>query len=382
MAITRRAVLKTGVASVLIIGGTGAWLSTQTSRSAREPWKNAREGFGDPRLDVLAYAILAPNPHNMQPWQIHLDGDDAFRVFADPERLLPETDPPSRQITIGFGAFLELVRQAAAERGLRADIDPFPEGQPYPVLDDRPVAHVRLVPDAAVGRDPLFANALDRHTQRAPFDMTRPVDDDVLERVQAQSVSGVESGRSLDPALMSTLRELTADAWVAEWENDATRRESIHVTHIGSAEVSAKPWGISLDGPLLGTLGAVGLLSRPAMDTPGEVSYDETLATYQAACHSAMGYLWLSTPSNTRRAQVDTGAAWVRLHQGATREGLAFHPLSQALQEFPAMAVFYERIHALLAPAGHTLQMLARVGYAASATPSPRESLESKLVAV
>ena len=46
------------------------------------------------------------------------------------------------------------------------------------------------------------------------------------------------------------------------------------------------------------------------------------------------------------------------------------------------MAGHYERAHALLAPeTGHTVQMLARLGYAGSIGPSPREPLESKLIA-
>ena len=43
-------------------------------------------------------------------------------LFCDLDRRLPVTDPQDRQITIGLGAFLELMRMAAAQDGLRADI--------------------------------------------------------------------------------------------------------------------------------------------------------------------------------------------------------------------------------------------------------------------
>ncbi|MFT4767662.1 MAG: hypothetical protein ACI8RN_000791 [Glaciecola sp.] len=93
-----------------------------------------------------------------------------------------------------------------------------------------------------------------------------------------------------------------------------------------------------------------------------------------------MVHVWSTTAANTRLDQLRAGATWVRLHQAATREGLAFHPLSQALQEFPAMADFYRQAHEELAPLGHTLQMLVRLGYAATSGPAPREPLMSKLI--
>ena len=140
--ISRRALLITGGASVLVLGGGAAGLMAMSNiDEVREPWRAAEAGFGDVRLNALAYAILAPNPHNRQPWQIELKGDDAMTLYCDLNRLLPETDPPNRQITIGLGAFLELLRQASAEQGYRAEIDPFPEGEPYPNLDARPIAH-------------------------------------------------------------------------------------------------------------------------------------------------------------------------------------------------------------------------------------------------
>jgi heterotetrameric sarcosine oxidase gamma subunit len=41
-----------------------------STASATEPWRRAGQSLGDPRLDALAYAILAPNPHNRQPWTV------------------------------------------------------------------------------------------------------------------------------------------------------------------------------------------------------------------------------------------------------------------------------------------------------------------------
>lgn len=382
--ISRRALLTTGTASVVLFGLGGTWWATTgPARTAREPWSTATEGFGDPRLDVLAYAILAPNPHNMQPWQIALGEGAEFTVFCDLDRLLPETDPPNRQITIGFGCFLELVRQSAAEFGLRADISYFPEGEAWPLLDRRPVAHVELVEDLSVRPDPLFSSVLDRRTNRLPFDTSRQVDTGALAELQAGTVDGVEILATADAALVDELRTLTTDAWSVEWDTASTRRESIEVMRIGKAEVDAKPYGLSIDDRLTSTIGLLGLMSPEALDNPKSSAYRESFKFYERACASAMAFVWSTTPSNTRRAQLEAGRAWVRTQLLANALGLSFHPLSQALQEFPEMAEHYKRAHELLSSnGGYTVQMLARLGYASSVGPAPRQALESKLLPV
>ncbi len=379
---TRRLVLKTA-GSVLIITAAGGvlWGATRTSTSAREPWSRVTEGFGDVRLNILAYAILAPNPHNMQPWQVRLDDALAFSVFCDLDRLLPETDPPSRQITIGFGCFLELARQAAAEAGYRADIEYYPEGEHGESIDARPVARVSLVPDAELAPDPLFASALHRRTNRFGYDTDRAVDAESLDTITAATVPGVIADATASADEVEVLRQLTVDAWHAEWSNAATRRESIEVTRLGKREVTEAPWGITLDGAFNSTLAAVGVLNREGMDDPETAAYRESAAFYEAGCRSAMAFVWSSTATNTRQDQLEAGRAWIRMQQAATEAGLAFQPLSQALQEFPAMAAHYERAHELLAAEdGATVQMLARLGYARDVGPAPREPLESKLI--
>lgn len=378
---TTRRILLWSAGSAIIIGSAGGagWALTRTPLKAIEPWRRAGESFGDPRLDALAYAILAPNPHNMQPWRATLEGDDAFTLFADLQRLLPETDPPNRQITIGFGCFLELFRQAAAEKGYAATIVPFPDGEPFPALDARAVARVTLVKDTAAARDPLFAAALSRRTNRAPYDMRRP-DDSALGAVVA---AGGEGANIVEPSLDADIKALARKAWEIEWGLDRTRRESINLMRIGKREIEAKPDGLFLGGPMLEALAAAGLLTREDMDRKGSTGYEQSLTLYNAAIDASPAFVFLTTAANTRADQLSAGRAWVRMQQAATLLGLGLQPLSQALQEFPEMAGPYGRAHALLAPtASATVQMLSRIGYAKPpANPAPRRQVETIIVA-
>lgn len=379
---TRRTILQTGAAAIVILGaGAALWSLTRAPKRAREPWSKAGASFGDARLDALAYAILAPNPHNMQPWRVRLDGDDALTVFCDPARLLPQTDPPNRQITIGFGCFLELLRQAAANKGARAETTPFPQGEPQPNLDERPVATVKFVADPTVSPDPLFAAALMRRTNRAPF-TNKPVDNAAFDRILAASIAGVIASGAIKGERIMELRALAKDAWEIEWALDRTRRESIAVTRIGKAEIDAAPWGLSLGGPLIEAVAAAGVITRDNMDVPGKAAYEQSIEFYDKAIDSAAAFVWTSTAANSRADQLRAGAAWIRMQQAAALEGVAFHPLSQALQEFPEMAPAYDRAHEMLAhQRGATVQMLARLGYADAPPPSPREPLTSKIIA-
>lgn len=379
---SRRKVLFTGAASAVIIGG-GLFaydIFSPSLAEAREPWRQAAEGFGDPRLDILAYAILAPNPHNKQPWLIELIGEDRIRITADLDRMLPETDPPCRQITIGFGAFLELLRMAAAEKGYRAETTPFPAGEPHPVLDDRPIADIRLVREPGIATDPLFDRVLERHTNREQYE-PRPVTDRQFAAMRAALPQGVALDWANTAETVALLKDIATDAWLVEYTTPHTLQESIDVMRIGADEAVANPDGIILDGPMIEAAHNLGMVTRDKLADPDSYAFAEGITMYTALIDASPSMFWLHTPDNSRATQLATGAAWLRVQLAATREGLAMQPLSQVLQEFPEMAEHYARLHDHLgidAPA--RVQGLFRIGHAPAIEPSPRWPLTSRLV--
>lgn len=380
---TRRAILKTAGGAVVVFGaGAAAWSLTRAPETARAPWSKAGTSFGDIRLDCLSYAILAPNPHNMQPWRVRLDGVDALTVFCDPARLLPETDPPNRQITIGFGCFLELLRQAARARGVRIETAPFPEGEPQPALDARPVATVKFPPPTEEAGDPLFAAALTRRTNRARYE-ARAVSESALAEIiaAAAGAEGLVAGATGEAARVDALKALAADAWSIEWGLARTRRESIAVTRIGKRAIDAAPFGLAINGPVPDAAALAGFFTREGMDVEGSPAYRQTLDFYLKAVAATPAFLWISTAANARADQLAAGAAFIRMQQRASLLGVAVHPVSQALQEFREMAPAYDRAHEMLAhQEGATVQMLARLGHAPPPPPAPREPLEAKLI--
>ena len=67
----------------------------------------------DLRRWIVAHAILAPHSHNLQSWLVDLRTPDEIGLRCDRARLLPVTDPFSRQIMMSHGTFLELLVLAA-----------------------------------------------------------------------------------------------------------------------------------------------------------------------------------------------------------------------------------------------------------------------------
>lgn len=374
----RKFITLMGGGIVLAAGGAAGYAVTRQPEDALKPWANAGVSYSDPRKKALSYAILAPNPHNRQPWLIDLSRPDQMVLFVDTDRLLPHTDPFNRQITIGLGCFLELLRMAAADDGFDVVFDLFPEGEDAARLDQRPVAIAIFIKDPAVKRDPLFAHVFERRSLKEPYDMTRPVASAALARIEDTIPEGV--GSTNDPVRVDELRKLTHEAMRIEVETPHTFKESVDLFRIGHAEIEANPDGIDFSGPLFEGMHLTGLFTREQTLDTSSSAYAQGMDAVLESADTAMAHIWLVTLGNTRIDQIHAGRDWLRINLATTAEGLGTQPMSQALQEYSEMAGLYEKTHAMLAPEGGTVQMLARLGYAAPVPPSPRWPLDAKII--
>ena len=366
MGMSRRATLG------LIGGGTilaasaaiGGFVATRSPKKAFAPWAAAGD-YSEPRRRALSYALLAPNPHNRQPWLVDLREEGVVVIHRDKQRELPETDPFARQLTIGMGCFLELMIIAAAETGHTVDLDLFPEG------DDGPIAKARFKEGAKP--DPLFAHVLDRRSCKEPFDL-RSLPTDAIETLAALAEIITEPDRVND------LRDLTWEAYKTEVMTPHTMKESVDLMRFGKAEIDASPDGIDLGGPFLETLMLAGILTRESLLDPQSSGFQEGMRIYQEMLAATPAYAVVTTEGNTRADQIAAGRRWLRLNLMTTSSGLALHPISQALQEFPEMRAHYQRAHEMLAKPGETVQMLGRLGYGPVVSASPRWPLESRII--
>ncbi|WP_374130839.1 hypothetical protein [Sphingomonas sp. 28-62-20] len=376
MPLSRRSIIlgASGV-GLALVGGGAAWRVMRTPTTAIAPWTIDPRRPADPRLDALRYAILAPNPHNRQPWLIELVGSDRVLLRCDLDKRLPETDPFDRQIIMGFGTFIEVARIAAAERGYAIDVTPFPAGEPQPRLDQNPVAQLVFRKDPDITHDPLFSAITHRHTNRALYAPAPPTP------AQLRAVARENVVTSADPALLAQMRPLAVRAMTIETVTHRTFMESVDLMRIGADEMNANPDGLPIGGPIVEALQAVGMLNQKLIADPNTDAFKMGLKQVQDSCGSIPALLWITTPGNSRAEQLEAGRRYVRAQLRATTLGLAMHPLSQSLQEYPEMTADYARVHRLLGASGsERVQMLARIGTAPPTLPAPRWPLEKHLV--
>jgi hypothetical protein len=374
----RRFIALAGGGAVLAAAPLAACSPTYPPAAVRA-WQ-AQTQTSDVRRWMLAHALLAPNPHNRQPWIADLQREGEITLVCDGERLLPETDPFGRQILIGYGAFIELAVIAAAERGHRVRVEAFPDGEPEPreLPGARVVARLKIERDAGLPKDPLFAQIHRRHTHKGAYDNARAVPAAIWQVLQARAAEkGLLAGVVTDAEPMSQVRRITRESFEAEILTPRTYLESARLMRIGPNEIEKNRDGIALMSTMVRVMSTLGVFDRFEVPQRGSSNYKRVMDRWLAH-ETGSGYFWIASRGNSRGMQLDSGRAYVRAHLHATAHGVDMHPLSQALQEFAEVKPQYDALKTLLgfgAP-GSTVQMLARVGYAdVPAVASPRREL-------
>jgi hypothetical protein len=295
---------------------------------------------------------------------------------------------------MGAGAFLELLSMAAAKIGYQTDIQLLPEDESvsqHPLV--KPIARIRFSKAGAIAVSPLFEAILRRRTERGAYDPARPITEIQLvameDAVRGMNVRfGVEGsvqGGMANKAKLEEIRRIVRDGWRVEMTTENTFMESMRLMRIGGAEIDRHRDGIAMPSAAFLAADKLGLFNRSVYPGADSMAIKSQLQRFDDLTASTPSYLWLTTSTNTRAAQIEAGRAYVRLNLAGTLLGLAMHPNEQALQEFPEMASNYRAIHKLLAPgqAGGTVQMLARLGPlpqgVAVSEPAPRRGLQAHL---
>ena len=374
------------VSAATATGLSGCALSSAFPAQALEAWAGPG-AEPDLRRWALGYAILAPNSHNRQPWLVDLSTPNAITLYVDRERMLPMTDPWFRQIVVSQGTFLESLVIALRERGVEPVIKLFPQGEFKPrEVDGRPVAQISWASASAVKKDPLFAQLLKRHTAKVDYDITQPVAADTVKRLKTVLTdASINFGSTLDTAQIAALRTLCWQSAKVELLTPRTVMESIKLTRVGPGEILQHRDGISINAMVPRLAAMVGAFDRSNPPAEGSTAYKQMMSRFEGHSNTAMGFVWLSTPTarhaangTMRSAEVSAGRAYMRLQLKATELGLQIHPMSQAPQEFAEMQPSYDEMHQRLVgkPATEeTVQMFCRIGYCAPQQHTPRRAL-------
>ncbi|HVZ46174.1 MAG TPA: twin-arginine translocation pathway signal protein [Ramlibacter sp.] len=302
----------TGGAAALAAGADTTACSADLPAEAVAAWRGPPADEPDIRRWALGYAILAPHSHNLQSWRADLRTPGELVLTCDPERLLPQTDPYSRQIMMSHGTFLELLDIAAGARGWRTEIALFPDGEFDPRrIDGRPVARVRFEHDAAQKRDPLFEQIVRRHTNREAYEprVPEPAALRAIEQAVAGSAMRVGFTTSAQPDLVEHHRAIALDAWRIELQTPRTILESLRVMRIGPKEIAEHRDGLSANGWPLRALTALGMFDRSKAPGPRDYAVTSQVDDFRGKLAATPAFFWMVSEGNDRRTQVNAGRA-------------------------------------------------------------------------
>jgi len=342
-------------------------------------WTPVTGNEKDIRLKLLSYAILSANPHNTQAWIIQMTGPLSFDLYVDPERLLPETDPYYRQIHIGQGSFLETLSIAASGFQYQANIDYFPQGMyGNQALLNKPVASINLVKQQTKKTDPLFSQLLLRHSNK------RNYSNQGLNQAEKTAIQEFHGRNNEFPLTIvdstqakAHMAKILPQSMAVEITDRAREMETIHMFRFNDNEVKKYR-----DGFGIAQSGKTGIkklivenlfLSRQATEKDPSAFGLEALNMTQTAADTTNTFAWISSATNTRLDQVKVGRSYCRMNLQTSAMGLAQHPMSQVLQEYPAMLPLQADFKKAFAiEENDTIQMLFRLGHAAPTMHSPR----------
>ncbi len=336
------------------------------------------DAFDSPIVEALRYGITAPSAHNTQPWRIELISAAEARLYMDPERLLPATDPPGRQVHMSHGTFLEVIAIAATHFGYRADIEILPDGpMPYEQFGTKPTARIRLVEDPDSAVDPLFSRVLERRTSRLPHEGPM-VSEEELATIRAHAPTGELKIRLVPEAQLPEALALVRHAMAIE-VNDHTLYDETRIWfRFSKRAIREHRDGLSINtAGLTGASAGAANMFLSSKNFQKEKNRKRFLETFGETVASSRGLLTMTTPSNTMVDWLETGRAYVRAQLAAETLGLRFQPVSQVLQEYPQMDALRPKLDSLLGIAAPAkVQMLVRLGRTATPGLSPRRAVD------
>lgn len=334
------------------------------------PWAVAssefpEESYATDQLEyLLGFAILAPSPHNNQPWLFRINVNDV-EIFADRRRALRVVDPFDRELHLACAAAIYNLRIATEYfgRGYTLELLPHPE---EPALLAR--LTLRLHAETSSEDVLLFHAITKRRTNRAAFRPDAVPGELLVELADAAAREGAWLAVFTSDDSRHAIAELVARADRIQWAEPKFRRElsswlrtdaEHHADGIPAHDLGVKDW-LAFAGPLW---------IRTFKRGNHEAAHDAEIAEHSPVL------VVIGTEEDNPRSWLKAGQAMesVLLHAQANDLSASFLNQPVEVEELrPELAQMTGR-------AGFP-QVLLRLGYGPEAPPTPRRAVRSLLL--
>jgi hypothetical protein len=344
------------------------------------------DDYSKPILKAIAYGITAPSPHNTQSW--YLDTISETEMFLYVKHVLPETDPPARQIMMGAGCFIELVNVGMSQEGFVTNVNYFPQGDfqlTANKMSDKPVAKITLVKDENIKKDVLYDYIYQRGTNRKPYKgkMITQNEFEIIQTLmgnyhsQLQFVTGKEQ--------MQPYLDIFSQAMEIETRTKATNEETRRKFRFSEKEIEEKKDGISLqqmgyDGFIL-KIATKSLNNGDSLTWHSEKNFKATMKGINKGIYSSKGLIFFKTETNTKLDWIKSGRDYARFNIAIAKMGIVTHPYNQVIQEYSEMEELQKKFNTLSkVKNGEKTQMIVRIGRAKISYKSWRKEVEDYIM--
>ena len=326
---------------------------------------------GQDSLGLVHAAVLAANAHNTQPWHFTV-ATDRIDLFADASRSIGTMDPLGREMQISLGCAIENLALAGPPNGKTPTVRLLPDPS-----DPTHIARVDLVQTQRSG-SALFAAIPNRHTNRAAYDLGRPVTqgqrDALSSLVDAPDVELVWFTRAGDKRTFGDLTTRATTAIIADPQQAA---DDFAWYRTDWDEIQAKKDGITIDPSGQSTLIRSLAKVLPVSQKQNNDGWLRGTLETQIPTAAAFGALVVRDPLDPI-ARLRVGRIWQRIHPSATVQGLGMQPLCQVPERIDrersaGLAPDFTDAMAVMLPRRSHAIMTFRIGYPTSeALRSPR----------
>lgn len=340
--------------------------------------------FKQPILKAIAIGVNAPSPHNTQSWKFKILNDNEMMFYVDENILLSATDPPSRQIHIGAGCFIETLVIGTTTFGYETKIKYFPTG--YNSSSDfgiKPVAKISLT-KKDISEHPLAKQIYKRRTNRREYKggiITQNEFNNIEKLINAShsKMNFINRENEMRPYL-----DIFYKGFEIESKTYRTNEETRYLFRYSEKERAKKRDGISI--PQMGYKGVTKWLAENSLANGNkekwhsEKSISLSLKSVLKGIESAKGIILWKTAQNNFIDWIKIGRDYAQFNLITTSMNLYVHPYNQAIQEYNEMKSIREELNTLTQIKNEEkIQMIVRIGRCSTPYYSYRRNVKNYL---